>query len=274
MSNMEKNQDYDWVGSQEDFVDDISVVKLNHIVLGRFGGNSSAGQDKNEDGCIVWINTDLGYEFSVLLDAHQTAESAELVVSTICSLKEDIKRILTFSARQAFISLDKLLIKTFESERFREACQNIQGETAFLCAVRKEKYLWWFSVGDCLLLLNHPELSDLNEYQQNHRSFYEWIGNVNTFDLEVPCFSSGTKELRQGRNHIFLTTDGLVECPNVDFADPLILFHRFCECTNEQGVKTLLKEIQNNNVRDSTTLLSWFVDIDIAGSYPSNRVSN
>lgn len=97
---------------------------------------------------------------------------------------------------------------------------------------------------------------------------------MNTFDLEVPCFSTGTKELRQGRNHIFLTTDGLVECPNVDFADPLKLFHRFQERTNEQGVKTLLKEIQDNHVRDSTTLLSWFVDIDIAGSYPSNRVSN
>jgi hypothetical protein len=30
-----------------------------------------------------------------------------------------------------------------------------------------------------------------------------------------------------------------------------------------------LKVIQDNNVRDSTTILSWFVDIDIAGSQPS-----
>ena len=42
------------------------------------------------------------------------------------------------------------------------------------------------SIGDCILYLNHPELSVLNEYQQNHRSFYEWIGKVNTFELEVP----------------------------------------------------------------------------------------
>lgn len=269
MSKVTKNNDYCWVGSQENFVDEINILKISHMVLGRFGGNSSAGQYKNEDGCIVWVNDDLKYEFVVLLDAHQTAESAELVVSTIQSLKEEVKSMLTFSPRKTFDCLYKLLLCTFEGENFKEACKKVQGETAFLCVVRKDKFLWWFSVGDCILYLNHPELSELNEYQQNHRSFYEWIGNVNTFELEAPCFSTGIKELREGMNHIFLTTDGLVECPNVDFANPNKIFYPFEKFTNEESVWNLLKEIQVNNVRDSTTILSWFVDNDMLGSQPS-----
>ncbi|QOY35395.1 protein phosphatase 2C domain-containing protein [Anaerobacillus isosaccharinicus] len=269
MSKVAKDEIYSWVGSQEDFVDEINIHKIKHIVLGRFGGNSSAGQYKNEDGCIVWINEELKYEFVVLLDAHQTAESAELVIFTIHSIKEEIKKILTFSPRKSFDCLSKLLLSTFESSSFKEACKNVQGETAFLCVVRKDKFLWWFSVGDCILHLNHPELSDLNEYQQNHRSFYEWIGKVNTFELEVPCFSTGTKELRQGRTHLFLTTDGLVECPNVNFINPIELFKPFKKLNNEDSVWNLLDEIKENNVRDSTTIVSWFVDIDKESSQSS-----
>ncbi|WP_343802486.1 protein phosphatase 2C domain-containing protein [Bacillus carboniphilus] len=269
MNKATNTKDYHWVGSQKHFVDEIDIHNINDIVLGRFGGNSTAGQNKNEDGCIVWVNEYIGYEFVVLLDAHQTAESAELVLATIQSLEDDVKSSLTLSPRESFDRLYKLLLSTFESRSFKEACKRVQGETACLCAVRKDKYLWWFSVGDCILYLNHPELSDLNEYQQNHRSFYEWIGKVNTFELEVPCFSTGTKELRQGRNHILLTTDGLVECPNVDFSNPKKIFKTFVEVTNEGGVLILLKEIQNQNVRDSTTIISWFVDIDKAGSQPS-----
>ncbi|ADU29488.1 protein phosphatase 2C domain-containing protein [Evansella cellulosilytica] len=269
MSKVGKFSDYCWVGSQENFVDEINIKKISHIVLGRFGGNSSAGQYKNEDGCIVSVSEDLNCEFVVLLDAHQTAESAELVVSTLASLKHDIKKMMTYTPRKTFDCLSKLLLNTFESKSFKEACKKVQGETAFLCAVRKEKYLWWFSVGDCILYVNHPELSALNEYQQNHRSFYEWIGKVNTFELEVPSFSIGTKELRQGRNQMFLTTDGLVECPNVDFANPKRIFHSFEKFTNEEMVWNLLNVIKNNNGRDSTTILSWFVDIDLAGSQPS-----
>ncbi|WP_235848457.1 protein phosphatase 2C domain-containing protein [Litchfieldia alkalitelluris] len=162
-----------------------------------------------------------------------------------------------------------MLLTIFEGDPFKEACKTIRGETAFLCVVRKEKYLWWFSVGDCILYLNHPELSDLNEYQQNHRSFYEWIGRVNTFDLDVPCFSTGTKELRQGSNHILLTTDGLLECPNTNFINPIEIFKAFKLAANEEGVRSLLKEIESKNVRDSTTIISWLVNIELQGSQPS-----
>ncbi|MEH7382990.1 hypothetical protein V7138_21175 [Bacillus sp. JJ1533] len=53
--------DYWWVGSQESFVDTISVQKRGKIIIGQFGGNSSAGQSKNEDGCLVWhMNMKIG----------------------------------------------------------------------------------------------------------------------------------------------------------------------------------------------------------------------
>ncbi|WP_456278899.1 protein phosphatase 2C domain-containing protein [Bacillus sp. AK128] len=270
MNRIDKDVEYTWVGSQENFVDTLNIYKISHIVLGRFGGNTAAGQYKNEDGCIAWVNEELDYEFVVLLDAHSSAESAELVVATIQSLKEEIKKLLTFTPRESYDCLYNLFLTTFESKSFKEACRNVQGETAFLCVVRKYKFIWWFSVGDCVLYLNHPELSDLNEYQQNHRSFYEWIGKVNTFELDVPCFSSGTKELRKGRNHIFLTTDGLIECPNTNFSNPNELFKPFDSFTNDESVRRLLEEIKKNNVRDSTTILSWFVDINEVGSQPSN----
>jgi serine/threonine protein phosphatase PrpC len=263
-------QELSWVGSQKDFVDEINIESIAHVVLGRFGGNSSAGQYKNEDGCMIWVNEKSDYEFAVLLDAHQTAESAELVVSTFEGLREELMKILTRPVNEAFIELNHLFLSTFQSESFKDACKRIQGETAFLCAVRKNKYLWWFSVGDCLLYVNHPELSTLHEYQQNHRSFYEWIGKVNTFDLEVPCYSTGRKELRKGRNHLFLTTDGLTECPNTEYDNPKELFSTFENWSNEDSVRVLLETIKANNVRDSTTILSWYVNVEEEASQPSD----
>ncbi|WP_331456882.1 hypothetical protein [Bacillus sp. CHD6a] len=46
-----------WVGSKKHFVDEISVMTVGEkVVLGRFGGNSTAGQYKNEDGCLIWCD--------------------------------------------------------------------------------------------------------------------------------------------------------------------------------------------------------------------------
>lgn len=265
--------EYSWVGSEKHFVDEINIQTLGQLVLGRFGGNSSPNRKvKNEDGCMVLINKELDVEFVILLDAHKTSESAELVVTTIKSLQSEIKKALTFSTKNSFIALQNLLLTTFESQQFKAECQKVEGETACLIAVRKGKYLWWLSIGDCILYLYHPELTALNEYQQNHRSFYEWIGQVNTFDLEVPCYSTGIKEMRKGQNHIFLTTDGLVECPNVNYDHPIEIFKPFQNSTNEQGVRYLLEQIMKNGVLDSTTILSWFVMIEEEGMQPSDRV--
>ncbi|WNS74785.1 protein phosphatase 2C domain-containing protein [Bacillus sp. DTU_2020_1000418_1_SI_GHA_SEK_038] len=261
--------EFSWVGSQENFIDKINIHKLQHIVLGRFGGNKAAGQIKNEDGCVIWVDEKKDWEFVILLDAHQTAESAEFVISAFETQKEVIKNILSLSINESFDRISELILTIFKSKRFKEACQNIQGETACLFAVRKGKFLWWLSIGDCVLYLFHPELSVLNEYQQNHRSFYEWVGRVNTFDLPVPCYCEGRKELRKGKNHLFLTTDGLIECPNTDFKNPKEILKSFEIYSNDGGVKQLLQEIQEKNVRDSTTIISWFVEIESDATLPS-----
>ncbi|TQR19173.1 protein phosphatase 2C domain-containing protein [Psychrobacillus vulpis] len=264
------SHEYSWVGSQDNYVDEVNIHAVQQVILGRFGGNSSAGQYKNEDGCLIWVSEKQDWELAILLDAHQTAESAELVISTIESLKKDFISSLNLSLKEAFPQVGMLIINAFDSKSFKEKCQKIQGETAFLCVVRKGKFLWWLSIGDCVLHLFHPELSALNEYQQNHRSFYEWVGRKNTFDLDVPCYSIGTKELRKGRNHIFLTTDGLIECPNTAFSNPTEIMNYFRDGENGQGISKLLFEIKEKDVRDSTTIVSWMVEIEEEATQPSD----
>lgn len=262
-----------WVGSEKNFVDEISVETVGPIALGRFGGNSSEGQYKNEDGCIAWTDPGNRYEFVVILDAHRTADSAELVVSEFEKWKEGIQEILRLPVNRCFKELEKRILSLFLDEDFKKRCRELRGETACLLAVRKENFLWWFSIGDSILYLHHPELAPLQEYQQNHRSFYEWVGKVNTFELPVPCYSTGCKELRTGKNHILLTTDGLVECPGSGFDKPQNVFAPFQRASNEEGVRKLLDIIKEKNVRDSTTILSWQVENETEASEPSDSVS-
>lgn len=68
----------------------------------------------------------------------------------------------------------------------------------------------------------------------------------------------------------FLTTDGLVECPDTNFMDPREIRKVFEGVSNEDGVHSLLNEIQQKNVRDSTTILSWFVDVEDEATVPGN----
>ncbi|MEA3322531.1 MAG: protein phosphatase 2C domain-containing protein [Bacillota bacterium] len=259
-----------WVGSKKHFVDEISVMTIGEkVVLGRFGGNSIAEQYKNEDGCLIWCDDKQDWEFVILLDAHFTAESAELVTSTMEKNESRFLDIFTLPVVSLFASLNSLVLDIFQSESFIQDCENVQGETACLLVFRKDNYLWWFSIGDCLLLLQHPELERLGEYQQNHRSFYEWVGKQSTFNKKVPCYSTGVKELRTGDNHIIMTTDGLVECPNTSYnnaKDIYLMFQNVDTC--EVGVRNLLEDIQSKNVRDSTTIVSWVIQNNKEATIP------
>jgi serine/threonine protein phosphatase PrpC len=266
---MNKKQDFNWVGNQESFVDQPSTIELGNIAIGRYGGNSSAGQYKNEDGCFLMLDPVQDWEFVILLDAHNSAESAELIVEAFSQKKEKVRESLSLSANEAFRNLERLALNLFQSEEFLEACQKVEGETACLIVARKGKYCWWFSVGDCLFYLHHPELASLGQYQVNQRHFYEWIGQVNTFNQAVPCFSSGTKELRKGVNHLIMTTDGLVECPGEPYIEPRAIFNEFSHSSNKAGVRNLLKRIKDNNVRDSTTIVSWMVVNNEESTIPS-----
>lgn len=264
--------DFNWTGSQENFVDKPDILQLNHIVVGRYGGNSSAGQYKNEDGCLVWLNEKENWEFTILLDAHNSSESAEIIVENFVKESSQIKELLTLpTTHQTFKRLEEKILNMFQSREFLSACQNVKGEASCLIVVRKDKYVWWFSVGDCILYLFHPELSTLGQYQLNQRQFYEWIGRVNTFEQVVPCYSVGIKELRQGENHFFLTTDGLIECPNEPYSNPINIFNTFFNSKESKSIHSMLKNIQDNNVRDSTTIVSWKVNISKKATGASNQ---
>jgi hypothetical protein len=269
---MNIKQEFNWVGNQESFVDQPSIIQLGNIVIGRYGGNSSAGQYKNEDGCFILADHEQDWEFVILLDAHNSSESANLVVDAFSKKSAAIRNALSLSINEAFRSLESITLELFQSQEFLEACQRIKGETACLIVARKGKYCWWFSVGDCLFYLHHPELASLGQYQVNQRHFFEWIGQVNTFSQAVPCFSSGTKELRQGKNHFFMTTDGLVECPGEPYTDPQAIFNEFSLSLNKNGVRNLLNRIKYNHVRDSTTIISWVVVNTADAALPSDRV--
>ncbi|WP_432359892.1 protein phosphatase 2C domain-containing protein [Sporosarcina sp. UB5] len=256
---------FSWVGSEKNFIDEKDVQSVDRVTIGRFGGNSSAGQYKNEDGCIVWIGED--WEFAAILDAHYSAESAELVIRTLEEYEQELIRMI---AEPGFHHVEEKLLTIFQSDEFLDQCKKAKGETACLICIRKENYLWWFSVGDCVVYVFHPDLIALGQFQLNQRQFYEWIGQVNTFDKAVPCFSSGVRELRKGVNRIFMTTDGLLECPGEPFSNPMDLVDILDAKQFEVAFSMILKEIEKNNVRDSTTIVAWTVEISKQGSIPSD----
>jgi serine/threonine protein phosphatase PrpC len=265
-------ENFSWIGSQEHFVDNPHIYQLNHIVVGCYGGNSKAGQYKNEDGCLVWFNEKEDWEFVIILDAHNTAESAEVIINLFNNEQSHIKHLLSPALNQhTFKRLEDKVLNMFHSEEFLSICRNVSGETACLIVVRKNKYLWWFSVGDCVLYLFHPELAALGQYQLNQRQFYEWIGQVNTFEQSVPCYSRGIKELRKGDNQLFLTTDGIIECPNEPYSNPITIYHSLHNSDDVESVSSMLMNIQENGVRDSTTIVSWKVNILEEATQPSNK---
>ncbi|MBD3107446.1 protein phosphatase 2C domain-containing protein [Bacillus sp. AGMB 02131] len=263
-------KEFSWVGSDENFVDQPDIIQLDRVIIGRYGGNSKEAQYKNEDGCLVWINRKQEWEFTILMDAHSTSESAELILQHFNLEKSDLQQILSLPTnRHTFRKLENKILSIFHSEDFLTSCRQIRGETACLIVARKDKYVWWFSVGDCILYLFHPELAAMGQHQLNQRQFYEWIGQVNTFEQDVPCYSNGIRELRKGENHLFLTTDGLIECPNEPYQHPGSIFHCFYNSTEWESMQSILRTIQNQGVRDSTTIISWKVMVAKETAKPS-----
>ncbi|RIW32004.1 protein phosphatase 2C domain-containing protein [Bacillus salacetis] len=263
-------QEISWTGKQKDYVDIINIENFHHMSLGRFGGNSRAGQYKNEDGCLIWADEKETFEFAVILDAHKSADSAELVILQFNRKKEEILDLLSLSVEVTMKKIEKTILNLFQEEEFLSACREVQGETACLIVLRKGKYLWWFSVGDCIAHLFNPELANLGQYQLNQRQFFEWVGEVNTFTQPIPCYSSGVRELRKGLNRILLTTDGLVECPGDPYSSPSDIYETLMSNPVEGGIRVLMEKIRDFNVRDSTTLISWDVMIEQEATQPSD----
>src|SRR5262249_46423500 len=149
-----------------------------------------------------------------------TSQSAAFLVQWCEQVQPELEQICQRPPAQAIATLSHFLLHTFSGHSFRQRARMVQGETACLIVFRTAQWLYWFSVGDCVVYLLHPDFMRLGQYALNQRQFYEWIGQVNTFDQELPCFSSGVRALRNGEHTVVMVTDGVLECGERVFEDP------------------------------------------------------
>lgn len=247
-----------WIGNEDMSLDKQTIKICGEIILGYYGGNSNNGAYKNEDGALILCSNDNAWKFALLLDAHATSESASLVLETIKKEQHNLEQVLDMPIQNIPKQLNKLFYNIFNSKEFKDNCKYIKGETACLIAAQKEQYLWWMSIGDNLVYLFHPEFAELNQFALNQRQFYEWIGKVNTFELDIPCYTTGTRLLREGQNYIYLLTDGVLECGDRPFEDAKLLCKILTEDTDiSRNVLKVLKEVHKQKGRDSATIIGW-----------------
>jgi hypothetical protein len=250
-----------WLGENAAHLDRPHITTCGPITLGCYGGTTRAGATKNEDGAWLLCDPDGSWELVVLLDAHTTSQSAALIVQWCQHLRPELEQICQGPPARAISELSHYLTHTFSSHSFRQAASLVRGETACLIVFRTAQWLFWLSVGDCLVYLLHPDLMRLGQYALNQRQFYEWIGQVNTFDLAVPCFTTGVRELRGGLHTIVMLTDGILECGTRPFEDPTILAHYLMpnasETDVESRVRAILEQVMAEEGQDSATLIAW-----------------
>ena len=251
---------YRWLGSADRRLDTPIIEHCDRVVIGTYGGNTQAGADKNEDAAHVWVAADGSWEFAAIIDAHFSSESAALILTTLAGQRDPIFAALGGPLESFAASLHAAIVAMFGSPAFRAACQQVAGEASCLICARRDTYLWWLCVGDCVLYLFHPEMARLGQFALNQRTFFEWVGAHNTFDLAIPCFTTGVRELFQGMNRILLTTDGLLECGSMPYADPRALYALFSPGSpygDQEAVERALATVHQERGRDSATLLSW-----------------
>jgi len=122
-----------------------------------------------------------------------------------------------------------------------------------------------------LALLLHHDLEKLRQSMLNSRQFFEWIGERSALELDVPCYSMGVRELRQGNNHIVLATDGLLSmCAREDELG-LTLFKMIDAHTAPANlVRNSLARVQAAHGRDSASMVAWTVRNECGGLWPSS----
>lgn len=113
-----------------------------------------------------------------MADGHATSESVNLVLETIKKEQSSLEQVLDLPIKEFATQVHKFFLDIFDSKEFKNKCKSIKGETACLIVVQKEQYLWWMSIGDNLVYLFHPELSELKQFALNQRQFYEWIMKI------------------------------------------------------------------------------------------------
>lgn len=256
-----------WSGSDETFLDRPTITRCGPVTIGRYGGTTSSKSKKNEDAALVWAAGDGAWVFAALLDSHGSSESADLVLNKVVEIEGEVIQLLDRDEAGVppLWELSTLVTRHIETEDFRHACAAARGETALLVSAQKGAYVWWLSVGDIIAYLFHPDLAFLGQFALNQRMFYEWVGQVNTFALPVPCYSTGVRQLRAGQNRFLMTTDGLLECGTREMENSRALYDLFASKAGKQSVMNTvgkaLDYVQTERGRDSATLIAWDVEV-------------
>lgn len=265
---------FSWSGAEESFLDRPVTTVYETVVIGRYGGRTDAGAQKNEDGALVMRGDD--WEFALILDGHSSADSVDLMLGTVTAGIPRIAQTLSGPVNLAFPELQASVIALLSSESFRARCAALRGEAACLICARKDGFLWWLSVGDCLLYVLHPDLVRFGQYMLNQRSFFEWVGRVNSLDLPVACYSTGVRELRRGHSRILLLTDGLIEHGSRHFMQPENINAWFTSenahgiAALEDRVEAALRRVHDEHGRDSAAVIAWDCWTDRPVSEPSS----
>lgn len=243
-----------WYGNQGMFSNEIFIETFHDMTIGIYGGYDAV---KNEDGYFLLAFED-GTRLSVLFDAHTTNESVVYVIEQLESRVKDISELCSLPISKCLSSLQSYLVDFMMSEEVTSALSNLRGETAILYCLQKGNYLWWLSIGDNSLYVFHKEFNELGQYRVNQRVFYQWLGNQNSLTLDVPCYTTGTLQLREGENKVLMLTDGVLEIEGRPFENNQAIESIF-QASPDTAVNTVLKEVKNRNGRDNATLITWSV---------------
>lgn len=258
---MEAVHTFKWTGDEKAYLNEIHVETLGPLSIGLYGGNTEAGANKNENAVLAWCDPQGTWEFVMIFDTQSTIERAKFIIDIICKRKEKILQLFTYPSHLVFHHTHMYLLSLFTDEKFIEESEQIQGQTACLICLRKGKFLYWLSVGECFVYLFHPRLLQYNQGRLNKRQCYERIGRRNIFAEETPCFTSGVRELQEETNHIVMVTDSIVECSEQILEDDHLLYQSLYMEDN-LNIKHGLEKINFWEKAKSFTIIGWSVDID------------
>lgn len=245
-----------WNGEVEKYIDSIGIREIEDIWIGNFGGSSSKGTVKNEDGAIIYRLQNQGV-LAIIFDAHTSSDSVIELQKLIIELNEDIYRIGNMKDYSSLIEMKKLMEEFISSNSSNEQMKCCTGETAVLFTYQYEEYVWWLSIGDNQLYIFHEEFNSLGQYNINSRIFYQWIGRMNSINLKVPCYSTGTIELREGSSRIILLTDGILEIDKRPLENNEVLKKYICEDKLDKGIKNTLELVKRSEGKDNATIIGW-----------------
>lgn len=254
-----------WSGGREPHLSGPAVSAVGPVSVGRYGGHAAT---KNEDGALVWSGSD--WVFAVMLDGHAGSASVDAMLALFGEAEAKLIPLCEAANGTGLLQLQRELIGLLTDGSTNRRMAAVRGETACLVCYQAGPHLLWLSIGDNTLYLLHPELGRLGQHTLTARNYFEWIGERNSLSGDIPYFSTGTRQLRQGRNSIVLATDGIQEVPGTPFEPPSAFAEAFlAEADPARALERMLAIAQAGEAPDSCTLIAWQVDNPAPGLMPS-----